>query len=142
MDLYAQCQARFITPGTCTICANPTYNMCDDVRYATDKTCVSACPTYLYFAIGRVSTGDYRSVDFAAYSSYMGVTQSYVNGNNDATTYTEQYRLGTNLCMICDVSCLTCYGPTNKQCSTCTNGYHKWLDQPYCFLYCPTVAIS
>lgn len=48
-----------------------------------------------------------------------------------------KYRYYTNICKMCDSRCMTCYGPTNFQCTSCVNHYYKWTNSNTCENYCP-----
>ena len=71
MDLNAQCIAQYLTPNNCSLCANSTYDMCNNAAYNINKKCVTSCPTYMYFPLLRtaVNTSIY-SVLNSMYNSY------------------------------------------------------------------------
>jgi hypothetical protein len=115
--------------------------MCQDSNYNADKLCVSSCPAYFYFPLIRTQAASLiTSVLNFRYNNYTNIafaSETYINGSNDATSYTEAYRLGTNFCMLCDYRCIKCVGPLNTDCSKCRNYFYLWMNNTVCDDICP-----
>ncbi len=123
------------------MCTDTAHDMCSNSAYSTDKKCVPDCPPYFYFKLYRTyaSTHD-QGVGNPRYENYTKMTaanETYINGTDNDYTIREDYRLGTNLCMLCDYRCVRCTGPMNTMCDMCRNGYYLWTTSTVCDNYCP-----
>ncbi len=92
----------------------------------------SKCPTYFYFqtyqdydpnsADPLIKGNSSRSDAYGAFTCFMNTSSTSTNftacdrvvTNPYGTVY--RYRYLTDLCIMCDVSCARCYGPTNLTC--------------------------
>lgn len=141
MDLHTECMARYITPNNCSVCTDPAHDMCQYSGFNTDRTCVASCPTYFYFTLYRnYPSNDDQGIGNPRYDNYTKqsvANETYINGTDNAASFREAYRLGTNLCMLCDYRCIKCNGSMNTMCDLCRNGYYKWTNLRVCDNFCP-----
>jgi len=143
LDDYQTCQTTFNCPS-CSV---------SDGCASRDKYCrPSNCPAYFYFPVYRTGYSNDSSGTNARYLYFTQATSmytynNYYDGGSDRTLNTSSwsrwgtgyvnYRYYTNYCKLCDKRCMTCYGPTNTQCTTCVNLYYKWTNADTCESYCP-----
>lgn len=108
VDDYATCRARWIDSGNCTIACTAA---CQG-----DNFCMSTmCPNDYYFEVPQSTV-----------TTLLGY--KYPAGSD---------RRNTSLCELCDARCRQCTGPSNLNCTACTDYYFKWTNATYCTTDCP-----
>lgn len=87
LDIRTECRATYVTPGNCSVCTTSGINMCDDVRYNSDKRCVPACPEYFYFPLGRTTAASsmwsVKNIRYQPYTNSSYASESFINGTDN-----------------------------------------------------------